>query len=435
MNLRNAVRRLSSDKTFILNWPGAIRRQWLTALGWFGIAGSIGVLLRTMMVWPVPGLVYPYLLHTHSHVVLLGWAFNALFTALVTTFFSVNRFPVYKLLWLGFQVSMVGMLVFFPMQGYAAGSIAFSTLHVFLSYGMVWVMVNGFKRHDGSSGGALAARFLRWGLFFLAISTLGPYGLGYLKAKHLEASVWYNLSIYYYLHFLYNGWFIFGCLALVVRWLEQWKLIPSPKTGQRVLAALVISCFGSFSLSALWAQPPGWVWLVGAVSALLQLAAGGWLAGWLWQHRQVLSQRLRGWAWRLAVLAWAGFVLKISLQAASVFPYVVQWTYQQRHVVIAYLHLVFIGVISLFLLSKALHERWLNASSAGLWAFLVFFTLSELILVTEFVLSRFAGSYLPYFAEWALAASVGLWLSVCILFGKQLVTSRLNAPAAVSYEP
>lgn len=423
--------KLNSRKTFILHWPVAIQRQWITALGWFVVAGGLGVLLRTLMVWPQPGLTYPYILHAHSHVVLLGWVFNALFTSLLTTFFSVNRFPAYNRLWLGFQLSLTGMLVFFPIQGYAAGSIVFSTLHVFLSYGMGWLMWKDLK----PSGNMLSARLLRWGLVFLTISTLGPYLLGFLKARHLETSIWYNLSVYYYLHFLYNGWFIFGCLALVVRWLEQWKLMPSAQTEKRLLAALVVSAIGSFSLSALWAQPPGWVWLLGAFSAGLQLVAGGWLLVWLWRHRQSIRQRLSGWAWQLAMLAWVGSALKITLQAFSAIPYVVQWSYEQRHVVIAYLHLVFIGVISLFLLSKAIHERWIKASSTGLWLFLTFFTLSELVLVTEVLLNRFADSYLPYFAGWALAGAIGLWLSLGILFVRQFSPPASHTPTLPAYEP
>jgi len=125
------------------------------------VAGAIGVLLRYQLAYPLPELTYPFWLHAHSHVVLLGWTFNALFLAVCAQFLPDQRSVAYNRLWVGFQVAVLGMLVFFPMQGYATSSIAFSTLHVVLSYYMVWRL-----RTDLRDDRRLSARLLRWGLFF-----------------------------------------------------------------------------------------------------------------------------------------------------------------------------------------------------------------------------------------------------------------------------
>lgn len=382
------------------------QRGWQTALLWWVVAGALGVLLRYLLLRPSATLVYPYWLHAHSHVVLLGWAFNALFLALVAQFVSSAQQKAYRPIWIGFQVAIVGMLGLFPVQGYAAGSIVFSTLHVLLSYYMAWRL-----RTDLRPDRSVAARFVRWGLLFLVVSTLGPYALGILKARHLHETIWYNLSIYFYLHFLYNGWFIFGCLALLIRPLERWGCMPTGRAANWFLAVWVAATVGTLALSALWTQPPAWVWGVGGVAGIVQLGAGSWLIWLLWQGRSRLQSELRPVAYRLGQLALVSFGLKLGLQAWSASAWATEWSYTQRHLVIAYLHLVFIGVISFFLLAWAIQRGVLRPSGPALGLILVFFVLTEGGLVFESILQR-TGTYLPYFAQLMLFFSVGLWIGV-----------------------
>ncbi|KAB7728789.1 hypothetical protein F5984_18390 [Rudanella paleaurantiibacter] len=403
------------------------QRDWQTALLWWVVAGGLGVLLRYLLLRPSATLVYPYWLHAHSHVVLLGWAFNALFLTLIAQFVSSARQKAYRPIWIGFQVAIVGMLGLFPVQGYGAGSIIFSTLHVLLSYYMAWRLYTDL-RPDHS----LAARFVRWGLLFLVMSTLGPYALGILKARQLHETIWYNLSIYFYLHFLYNGWFMFGCLALLVRWLERWGCMPVGREANRFLLVWIGATVGTLALSALWTQPPMWVWAVGAVAGLAQLAAGGWLIRLLWQQRSRLQSKLRTPAYWLGQLALLSFGLKLGLQALSASAWATEWSYTQRHLVIAYLHLVFIGVISFFLLAWAIHRRILRPSGPALGLILVFFTLTEGGLVLESILQR-TGTYLPYFGEMLLLFSVGLWIGVVWLW--RVATAQNKGATSVEVAP
>lgn len=387
---------------------------WKLALGWFVVAGAGGVLLRAMLVWPVPALTYPFWVHAHSHVVLLGWAFNALFLALLGAFPLPHLRP-YQWLWRVFQVAVLGMLVFFPVQGYAAGSIAFSTLHVFASYYLAWRL-----RADLGPNRSLAAELLRWGLVFLVLSTLGPYALGVLKARQLHETVWYNLAIYFYLHFLYNGWFVFGCLALLFRWLDSAGMVPSPRARRWFLRAFVAATFGTVLLSALWAQPPAWVWVLSGALGLLQAAAGAWLVGWLWRHRAAFVSGLHPVVVFLLTLALVSFGLKLALQALSALPWAAEWAYTQRHLVIAYLHLVFIGVITFLLLGWAIQHGTLRPSRVGLGLLGTGFVLSETALVIQ-SLAQAGGGSLPCFGEILLGLSVGMWVGVGILWRRQVV--------------
>ncbi|GAB3558946.1 hypothetical protein GCM10027577_50860 [Spirosoma fluminis] len=383
-------------------------------MGWWVVAGAIGVLLRYQLVWPITELNYTFLLHTHSHVVLLGWTFNALYLAVVNTFVESGKSVAYRRVWIGLQLAVLGMLTFFPMQGYAAGSIAFSTLHVFISYYLAWRVWQDVRWDR-----RLSTRLLRWGLLFLVASTLGPYALGVLKARDLQESIWYNLAIYFYLHFLYNGWFVFGCLALLFRWTEQRGLALTQPTERRLVAVLVGSCIGTTALSALWTNPPLLVWLLSGLSAFVQAGVGAWLIRWLLAHRRQVSEPLDSNAYRLFRLALFSFCLKLSLQLLSALPWAAAWTFQQRHLVIAYLHLVFIGFVTFFLLAWALQRKTLRWSTGAFGATILFFTLTEGGLVIESVLQK-GGSYLPYFGEIMLLLSVGLWAGVVLLWLKQV---------------
>ena len=395
------------------------RSQWRTALGWLVVAAALGVGLRSLMIWPNESFNYLYWLHAHSHVVLLGWAFNALLAGVWAEFLPADRVRTYHRWWLGLQVAVGGMLLFFPIQGYAAGSILFSTLHAVLSYGI------GLKLwRDLQEDQTLSAALLRWGIGLLFLSTLGPYAVGALRAKGLAHTNAYNLAIYFYLHFLYNGWFLFGVLALLTRQLERWNLPLPTRTGRLWLAAWVVSCLSSYSLSALWTQPPTVVWALGFFSGALQLVAGGWLARWLWQRRAVFRQRLQPWPFALYRLAWLAFVVKIGLQGVSAFPWAAEWAYVQRPIVIAYLHLVFIGVVSFFLIGKAVQDGYLTHSTLSLKAGIGFFVAMELWLVAEPLFNRIADRSVPYYYPGLWLVSVGLWLSFLGLWVAQMRTTN-----------
>ncbi len=414
MNTDFAPIMLSRTKKPVLDGLFSIRNQWRVALIWFAGAGAIGLGLRGFMLWPANGLSYTYWLHAHSHVVLLGWAFNALLSALLVDFLPPTRIRTYRIWWIGLQVAVGGMLVFFPIQGYAAGSILFSTLHVWFSYGIGIKLWRDLRKNP-----ALSASLLRWGIGLLFLSTLGPYAVGVLKARGLAATDWPNLAIYFYLHFLYNGWFVFGILALLVRQLEFWELSLPARAGRVWLAVSVASCLTGYSLSVLWSHPPTVVWAVGFASGTLQLGAGGWLLGQLWQRRTAFYERLTPWAFWLVRLSAVAFVLKLVLQFISAFPWAAALAYAQRPVVIAYLHLVFIGLVSFFLLGLAIQRGWLQISNWGLRILITFFILLEVVLVAQTVTGIMPVGFLPFAYEWLFFVSAGLWVGVLLLLARQ----------------
>ena len=140
-----------------------MHKLWFNiALFNFFIAACIGVLLRYSFITPSSWFKFPYWLHAHSHVASLGWVYLALFALLIYAFLpeKTQKKPIYKRLFIFIQVSVVGMLITFPIQGYAAWSIVFSSLHILLSYAFIWRFWK-----DLSAKKSIALSFIRAALF------------------------------------------------------------------------------------------------------------------------------------------------------------------------------------------------------------------------------------------------------------------------------
>ncbi|MEQ8715752.1 MAG: hypothetical protein RIC80_22245, partial [Cyclobacteriaceae bacterium] len=189
-----------------------MKHQVRTALAFFLIAALIGWALRSVQSgWLM--LNFKYLLHTHSHVALIGWVYNGCFIILQRIIIADNARTSYynRLFWIT-QITILGMLVSFPFQGYGAVSITFSTLYIFASY------VLGWRAYIDVGSQAKPVRTLvRAGVVFLFLSSIGPFALGYFMSQGLGDSIYYKLSIYWFLHFLYNGFFLMVMAAYAIK--------------------------------------------------------------------------------------------------------------------------------------------------------------------------------------------------------------------------
>jgi hypothetical protein len=375
------------------------------------IAACIGLFLRYQIISPVEGVVYSYFLHAHSHVMFLGWVFNVLILAFTTEFVRVKDFKV--LFWL-LQFCVLGMLVSFPLQGYGAFSITFSTLHTF---GAVVFIVRFFRSTKTKSTFALT--LAKAALFYFALSSIGPFVLGYLKANGLDHLNAYRNSIYFYLHFQYNGFFLFGILSLLVKMMNE----VIPNMDQREITkggyVLIFCCLPAYGLSTLWAQPAVIFNVIGFLSALGQLA-GLWfffrpLLGFLSKADFGKSEKL------LSTMSFAALILKSILQLLSAIPSVALFANEFRSIVIAYLHLVLLGCISLFLTAWLISKKVIRPDvSVAIGLLLGGFICSEILLVIApwndvfFRIPLKASIYLMFFFSSLMV--VGLGMMVCSSF-------------------
>lgn len=340
-------------------------------LNLFLVAAS-GLLLRSIPVFNIGQISFVNLLHGHSHFAFGGWVTPAIIWMLIQYFPNLQQvnYKTWRNVFMLLFLSAYGMLLSFPFQGYSVISILFSSLSVAGTYYFAFV---AWKAIGGVKG--MPAQLLRAAIIFLIISAIGPFATGPMKALGLEGSVLYYDAVYYYLHFQYNGWFTFGILAILYQRMEQL----GKKYNRTSFYYFVTGCVLTFFLSILWSKPHGIFYFAGGLGAVLQLAGGFYLL-----KDSLRNQSFYRFSRLLERMALAALLLKLILQAFSALPSIVQLTAQNRNLLIAYLHLVMLGFVSIFVFATVV--RHASPYSVGkyklpVFIFIATFVLSELLLM------------------------------------------------------
>ncbi|HEV2483028.1 MAG TPA: hypothetical protein VGS79_25360 [Puia sp.] len=424
-------------------------RRWVIYAGINLLVVSVlGALLRYKGVFGLPVVDYNYLLHAHSHFAFSGWVTTALFAGLLNILDAsgVRLSRVYRYqFWLN-QLSSFGMLVSFIIQGYGPVSIVFSSLSVVFSY---WFAFCYWRDARTAGWPPVVRRAIGFALVYLVLSSLGPYLLAYSMSHGVGDRAFYYNAIYLYLHFQYNGWFTFGVLALFIWWAFRYR-VPGHSGGGhdggdgggyaggdgggsrevrdgrlvRVFISLLgLACIPAYCLSLLWTDPPVWVWMAAAFAAVLQLAAGFVLLTLLVPNRRTWSASLSVAVKILWSLAFAAFGIKLILQAGSVLPVLGHLAFGHRSVIIAYLHLVLLGFVTLallgFFVTQGLLDLRTRAGRMGLTVFTGGVLVNELVLFVQSLLQIFSVVWTDA-GYWLFGAALLLCLGALLLSAVQL---------------
>ena len=309
----------------------------------FFIASSLGVLIRTIpfLDFAVNGR---FVIHSHSHVAFLGWVFVALMALIYDTYFSgcrrVMRWFIGYLIII--QLSVFGMLVTFPFMGYAVWSIIFSSLHMGASIVFVFYFIKkSLPVHS------LVKPFIWSSLLFMALSSIGPLALGPLSILGFKSGFYYDTAIYFYLHFQYNGWFTMAIIGLILSMVDADILRARSLAIRRGFGFLIAGIVLTFLLSLL-GYKPGLVFnLLGGFGALIQLAGIYFLTPVIIIFVKMINNRFYRLIFLFALMA---MVLKFIAQFISAFPLAIDMAYYNRDLIIAYLHWVLLGFVSIALL-------------------------------------------------------------------------------------
>ncbi|HET7538025.1 MAG TPA: hypothetical protein VFJ90_16310, partial [Candidatus Didemnitutus sp.] len=348
------VGRVPARTRFDTSSPGSILINRAFGMAWlfFAAAAVLGVILRVQMVRPIGNINYSYLLHAHSHVAFLGWIFNAFFALSLRFFVGPDAAPGFRgLFWL-LQVAVFGMLVSYPLQGYAAWSISFSTLHMIGSGVFAW------KLWKSDRVGPAAGGYLRVGLAFMLISGLGPLTLGPLAALGLRDSPGYTLAIYFYLHCQYNGWFMFFLQAVLLQHLEERGQVIATHLVRRALAWSAAGCVLTFALSTLWTGPAAWVRWIALAGGAAQVIGFGYFVAGLRPVTRYFASSWKNASVRLLTLAVGAYLLKLLLQYCGALPGFAGLV-NNRFVVIGFIHLIFLGIVTPLLVAWAIELGWI----------------------------------------------------------------------------
>lgn len=359
------------------------------------IAAVLGLVLRLYFAWPLP-FNFKYMLHAHSHAMLLGWLLPAL-VLLIYRQWNIEIPKTHKRIFYAMAIVVVGMLLSFPFQGYAAVSITFSTLHLWLSYVLLYKIFKLGRSH-GFSG-----KLVQTGVILFYLASIGPYSLGPLMANQMQSSPWYDQAIFFYLHFLYNGAFFFFILAYIFK---KFALTLKKPTIFYIFMLLgtLLTWFHKLDYSFnFW-----WVHTLAAIGSILQLWAGFILLKPIFSIKSFSHFHL------LLVM----LLLKWVFQLFGSVPPIANEVVDSRFILIAYLHFIFLGIFTP-LIWDALKDR-ISGFNKLMFFYWFFFFLTELALALPSLnlIEGFTGWPQVTFALYTIFVSI--W---CIL-GFRYFTSK-----------
>lgn len=384
----------------------------------------MGITLRFYFVTPLP-INYKFLLHAHSHTALLGWIYLGLTTLIYKIFLAeANKPKLYRRVFFATNISILGMIVTFPIQGYALYSIIFSTLFLFASYWFAWFAIKYIPLHFKKR---FSWKLIKTAIWYLVFSSIGPWTIGGVMATLGPESIWYKTSIYFYLHFQYNGWFILALLGILFYILEEKGVDFKVEKLKSFFLLLNFGIILSFFLSALWFVPPKVFYILSLIGAVAQLLAFFELYLILKSRFAVIKSVFTKRAFLLLQISGGLLVVKILMQLSSAFPYVADLAVRLKDFVIGYLHLVFLGVVITCMMAFLNYFKLLKLPKSFMWLFFVAFITTEALIFYK-AIALWLG--LPFFQDYYIYLAILSCLfpvAVGVLFLKHIKSIYLSA--------
>lgn len=351
---------------------------------YFFIIALLGILIRVGFFNGNFAINYKHMLHTHSHIAFLGWIYPILFISIVDNFLSKEKIikGKYHLQFIITQIIIALMLISFLLQGYGLFSIIFSSIFQFMTY---WFSFKIFKDWKDISN-KYSVKFIKTGLLALIISSLGTWSLAVISAKGMAGSDIYEMAIYFYLHFQYNGWFTFAILGLLTDIIEKRNIKIPIKFIDLSYKLLAFSLFPAYFLSTLGKVNNNFISFIASISGVVQLAGASLFLVMLFKVRKELGQLFQGYTKVLMFISLSAFLMKNILQLMSVFPSLTDIAFNNRYIVIAYIHMIFIGFVSFFIFGYLgyfkLYDLKTTISKLGLNLLITGFCITEVLLIT-----------------------------------------------------
>jgi len=362
-------------------------RVWIqVALINFCVVALAGVTLRYKINFPLPAIDQKYLLHAHSNFAFTGWvtvAFMALMVNYLQQHNVITNYKKYNLILIANCICAYGMFISFILDGYAFYSIAFSSLSILISYFFIFYLWRDLNKVNDKS---YAPKWLKAALTLWAISSLGAFALAYLMANNIAIQFYYFGAVYFFLHFQYNGWFLFACFGLLFSHLYKSGFLPSVSISKKLFMIMAVTVAPTYFLSVLWMNLPPVLHLIADISGILQLLVLFYFIKLFPVIKKSIPRRFTKTTRVLWLMASFSFILKIILQMLSTIHFLSHYAFGFRPIVIGYLHLSFLGIVTFFILgyiNELLSETLRQISQIGLSFFVIGVLVQEIILMAQ----------------------------------------------------
>ena len=317
------------------------------------------------------------------------------------------------------------MLIAFFFQGYNTISMLFSLTFILLTY----IFSVAFIRDLIKAKAARSVMLLSISsMACLVLSSAGSFIIAYIYfSKSFEAFL-YRDALFTYLHFQYNGFFSLAIFALLFNHISNNITEKTQKKTYRFSLVLCISIVPSLFLSYLW-QDPKLVFRIIAIAGSLLLLLGCFLFV-VFANSVIGNYRKEKPVMRFLIfLSMSAFLLKLFLQCFTIFPVIGNAIFGNRPIIMGFLHLVFLGFVTLFILAFFAKTNLLDSAKAqtsiALIVFAVAVIFNEALLITQGLTTMFIpGSVL--FPWLLLIAGAGLFAGTILIAIARIQTKRLH---------
>ncbi len=377
------------------------------------IVSLLGILMRYKIAFEFPLLDQKHVQLAHSNFAFAAWISQTLFVFIINSFretwLRINQKRYDLILFLNL-ISAYSLLISFITSGYSIVSIILSIGNLLISCIMAIFLLVDLQKLNSRTNHATI--WYKSGLWFLLLSAFGYLGLVYIVASKTFTANGYLGTSFFYLHFQYNGWFFFACAGLFISYLQS--KLPDFTFNSLIYKLVVISCVPAYFLSTLWAKLPVWLFWTVVIAASLQVLA--WLLflldlkKLLRSNKNIFSPLLQS----LYVFVAIALSIKFLLQLASTFPEVSKLAFGFRPIVVAYLHLMLLAFVTVFVLSQYISNKIVipnNRISWSIYLFLCGVFLNEVVLMIQGIAS-FSYISVPYANESLFISSILIFIGL-----------------------
>jgi hypothetical protein len=406
---------------------------WLNlALANLCIVALLGFTLRTKYLFPLPYIDYKNLLSAHSHFAFGGWVTLSLMMILVDSLLepAQRQRKIYQWLLGGIWLTSMGMLFSFPFQGYGSVSLPSSTLYIFLTYGFAWVFLKDLKKTKNSAP-------VKWltitALMSLVVSSVGPFTLAYIMATKTGNPFIFRDAVYTFLHFQYNGFFTLAVFALLFAYGANMVDLKMIKKIRAFAFFLCLSVLPSLFLSLLWHSYNVYIRTLAILGCLLIIVTIIFFTRLTWKRKIMFFRNPV--ARTLLAFALISFTIKMILQTGTIVPSLGNAVFGFRPIIIGFLHLVFLGLVTFFILGHLVETGSFplnrKISRVAIICFSAAIILNELILFFDGV-GLLLHTTTTAFGFLLWIASILLVTGAILLLVARLIEKEIKEPPELS---
>ena len=198
---------------------------------------------------------------------------------------------------------------------------------------------------------------------------------------------------------------------------EQIKSGISFSLQKKVFWLFALACIPAYFLSALWLPIPMWVYIIVVIAAASQFIGWVLFLKTIISYKPGLFENISNQTRWLFILPAIALSIKLLLQLGSVIPVLSKLAFGFRPVVIGYLHLMFLGVISIFIIGFCKMNQFIFVNrtvNTGIIIFVSGIILNEFFLLIQ-GLSYMNYISVPFINELLLGAAICMLCGVSIL--------------------